>query len=209
MFAGPDSDNTKIGVWNEPASLKLLQKDHEGWEDTVQEILNKAEKVHKWRIGQVGDLPSWRSEKGTTVLMGDAAHAMMPYTAQGANSSIEDAAVLAVCLTRAKSAKDIPTLTKAYEDIRKGRAEKIKHTSRGNMRQYHLEDGPEQEERDRIYAEGLKELSGEEQAKKKEELKKPEKNENAEYGTPGFAMWLFGYDVEEEVDKYFGDANEE
>jgi salicylate hydroxylase len=71
-----------VGVWNEPADLEELRKEYEGWEETVRELLRAACSVHKWKIGVVPDLPSWRSRSGRVVLLGDAAHAMMPYSAQ-------------------------------------------------------------------------------------------------------------------------------
>lgn len=179
VFAGPDpSDTSKVGAWNGPANLEELKNEYEGWEASVQEILNKTETVHKWRIGEVADLERWRSESGKVVLLGDAAHAMMPYTAQGATSSVEDAAVLAGCLERMKEKGDLGRMMKAYEDIRKPRGEKLKSTSRGNMRQYGLEDGPEQEERDRMYAETLKKQMGREKM-----VGRPVKDMNAEYGS--------------------------
>jgi salicylate hydroxylase len=71
-----------MGVWNEPADLGELRKEYAGWEETVRELLSVARSVHKWKIGVVPDLPRWRSESGRVVLLGDAAHATMPYTAQ-------------------------------------------------------------------------------------------------------------------------------
>ncbi|CZR69021.1 related to salicylate hydroxylase [Phialocephala subalpina] len=202
VFLGPDpSNSSKVGAWNGPASLVELKREYEGWEDSVKEILNKANTVHKWRIGEVEDLESWRSEGGKVVLLGDAAHAMMPYTAQGATSSIEDAAVLAGCLERMERKEDVGRLMKAYEDMRKPRAEKLKSTSKGNMRQHGLDDGPEQVERDRMYAETLKKQTGGEKM-----VERPEKDMNAQYESAEFSMWIYGYDVEEELEKYFGNG---
>jgi salicylate hydroxylase len=122
-----------------------------------------------------------------------------PYAAQGATSSIEDAAVLAGCLEYAKTKGDIPSMTRAYEEMRKGRVDKVKKISRENMKRYGLPNGKEQEDRDRIFA---KTLVAETTTSKVTE--KPEKNINADFGTPEFSMWLYGYDVEEELAKYFG-----
>ncbi|KUJ06637.1 salicylate hydroxylase [Mollisia scopiformis] len=202
VFCGPESSSSKIGVWNQPASLQDLKKEYEGWEEPIQEILNSAEAVHKWRIGEVPDLPSWRSENGKVVLLGDAAHAMMPYTAQGATSTVEDAAVLAGCLERVRSKEEISRLTEAYESIRKPRAEKVKKTSWGNMKHYGLVDGKEQEERDRMYAKTLVVQTRDDE----ERADKPQKDANAPYGSAEFSMWLYGYDVEEELEKYFKDG---
>ena len=65
------------------------------------------------------------------------------------------------------------------------------------MRQYGLEDGPEQEVRDEIYRKTLEAPLG---SKEKEMVKA---DMNAIYGSPGFSMWIYGYDVDEELRRYF------
>ncbi|PVH76516.1 FAD dependent oxidoreductase domain-containing protein [Cadophora sp. DSE1049] len=148
VCCGPGTADT--GAWNEAADLDELKKEYAEYDDTVKALLEAASECHKWRISEVPDLPSWRNGNGRLVLLGDAAHAMMPYMAQGATQAIEDAAILTGCLSRAHSLKDIPRLTEAYEEIRKPRAEKIKAISLGNRKQYGLPDGPEQVARDEI-----------------------------------------------------------
>ncbi|KAH7324103.1 FAD dependent oxidoreductase domain-containing protein, partial [Rhexocercosporidium sp. MPI-PUGE-AT-0058] len=148
VVCGPGT--AKTGVWNEPADLGDLKKEYAEYDDTVKALLRVAKECQKWRISEVPDLPSWRNGNGTLVLLGDSAHAMMPYMAQGATQAIEDAAALSGCLAKAQSLEDVPRLTQAYEAIRKVRAEKIKATSHGNMKQYGLPDGPEQEARDEM-----------------------------------------------------------
>ena len=80
VFCGPGS--ASVGVWNETASLEELKKEYDDFEDTVKEIIDCADSTHKWTIAEIPDLPSWLSENGKLVLLGDAAHAMMPYAAQ-------------------------------------------------------------------------------------------------------------------------------
>ena len=50
---------------------------------------------------------------------------MLPYLAQGANSAIEDGAVLGLLLGRIKSRDHVPFALKLYEDLRKARGEAI------------------------------------------------------------------------------------
>jgi salicylate hydroxylase len=80
-------------------------------------------------------------------LMGDAAHAMLPYLTQGAVQSIEDAAVLAKCLERA-DVSDVGAALWPYKEIRKPRASRCQAGSRSNGVMYHLADGEEQRRRD-------------------------------------------------------------
>ena len=66
-------------------------------------------------------------------LIGDAAHAPLPYIGQGAAISIEDAVVLAKCL------RDIPNIEESFakfESLRKGRAEKIVKESQKSAKIY-------------------------------------------------------------------------
>merc|ERR1711881_208381 len=85
-------------------------------------------------------------------MLGDAVHATLPYLASGAGMSLEDGAVLGECLSRisSKSASSKCHALKIYEECRKSRTEMV--VQRGNLQQYlyHLHDGSEQEERDRM-----------------------------------------------------------
>src|ERR1044071_7681918 len=58
--------------------------------------LRATEQWQKWALFDCAPLPRWG--KGPVTLLGDAAHPMLPYLAQGAAMAIEDAAVLAQCL---------------------------------------------------------------------------------------------------------------
>ncbi|WP_181955770.1 FAD-dependent monooxygenase, partial [Raoultella terrigena] len=66
--------------------------------------------------------------KGGATLLGDAAHPMMPFMAQGAGQAIEDAVVLA----RNLAAHGAPAGLRSYEDMRKDRTASIQIGSRGN-----------------------------------------------------------------------------
>ncbi|KAL2062579.1 hypothetical protein VTL71DRAFT_5651 [Oculimacula yallundae] len=200
VVCGPGDADT--GRWNEPANLDQLREEYSDHEETVKELLCVADECHKWRISEVPDLPSWRNENGKLVLLGDSAHAMMPYMAQGATQAVEDAAILSGCLARARTIYDLPRLTHAYQDIRKPRAEKIKATSLGNMKQYGLPDGPEQEARDEMYRKSLLPVDGSTRA-----MLAPKPDINAVYGSPGFSSWIYMYDTEKALREHFGDLN--
>jgi 2-polyprenyl-6-methoxyphenol hydroxylase-like FAD-dependent oxidoreductase len=65
-------------------------------------------------------LPTWHND--TMTVIGDAAHATSPSTAQGASMALEDAAVLAQCL------RDTPVIPEAlalFEELRRDRVERI------------------------------------------------------------------------------------
>ena len=108
--------------WSAKGDVKELRAAYEGFHQDVRNVLDACPDCHKWAILEREPLPRWSD--GRVVLLGDAAHPMTPYMAQGAATSIEDAAVLARCL-EAVNGDDIEGAFKRYEAHRKPR------TSRG------------------------------------------------------------------------------
>ncbi|MEN0087291.1 MAG: NAD(P)/FAD-dependent oxidoreductase [Pseudomonadota bacterium] len=98
--------------------------------------LRSAARFSQWDIQQVPPGGSWHDDK--TVLIGDAAHAMPPFAAQGAAMALEDAVVLAAELTRSSS---ISSGLAAYERARRPRINQIAKLSTSNARLYHM-SGP-------------------------------------------------------------------
>ena len=81
----------------------------------------------------IAPLPRW--SKGPVTLVGDAAHATLPFLAQGGGMAIEDG----VALARHLALTPDPALAfKAYEAERLARCTRIQRTSRHNGRVYHL-----------------------------------------------------------------------
>ncbi|MEM9279966.1 MAG: FAD-dependent monooxygenase, partial [Pseudomonadota bacterium] len=86
---------------HELAHLGTSQPYQETWFDNFGENLagaiNKADQWTAWPIFQTPE--PLKLSSGNVAIMGDAAHAMLPFAAQGAAMAIEDAAVLANCLS--------------------------------------------------------------------------------------------------------------
>ncbi len=101
----------------------------DGFHPAVLAVLRACPVVHKWAIYEDQPLPSWHS--GRVVLLGDACHPMTPYMQQGAATAIEDAVVLARCLSRVPGIGREPAL-RAYQQARKERASKIQVESAKN-----------------------------------------------------------------------------
>ena len=92
------------------------------------------------------EVPEWANTKGTFTMAGDSCHAMLPYLAQGANSSLEDGAVLGYLLgkvSQGSKERQLPRVAQSYLDPRKGRVEMIQSEALGQRGDFHLEDGPE------------------------------------------------------------------
>lgn len=85
----------------------------------------------KWPGADLAPLPRWRA--GRTVLVGDAAHATLPFLAQGAVMALEDGCILAAQIAAAPLAEALA----AYEQARKPRTTAIQQQSRRNGRIYH------------------------------------------------------------------------
>lgn len=77
---------------------------------------------------------------------------MLPYFAQGANSSFEDAAVLGALLSEVSSREDLRKIAPIYENLRRERVTRIHEETFVHRDHFHLVDGPEQILRDELFA---------------------------------------------------------
>jgi salicylate hydroxylase len=88
----------------------------------------------EWLMWSLFDLPATRMAKGRLALLGDAAHPVLPFLAQGGALAIEDAAVLARMLA---GASDVPEALARYARARLPRARRVQAAARRNGRAYH------------------------------------------------------------------------
>jgi 2-polyprenyl-6-methoxyphenol hydroxylase-like FAD-dependent oxidoreductase len=115
--------------WSAKGDVRELRAAYEGFHQDVQMVLNACPDCHKWAILEREPLPRWSD--GRVVLLGDACHPMTPYMAQGAATSIEDAAILARCLAGVDN-DDIEGAFRRYEANRKPRTSRIQAISSAN-----------------------------------------------------------------------------
>jgi len=115
--------------WSAKGDVNELRKAYAGFHSEVRMVLDACPDCHKWAILERDPLPSW--SRGRVVLIGDACHPMTPYMAQGAATSIEDAAVLARCLKEV-SIEGIESAFKRFEAHRKPRTSRIQEISSAN-----------------------------------------------------------------------------
>ena len=104
------------------------------WAEEARELVTMPEHWQKWALYDLPPLRRWGN--GPVTLLGDAAHPMLPFLAQGAAMAIEDAAVLAASLAR--NPDDIPGSMRRYERDRRRRTAKAQRSARRNSRRYHL-----------------------------------------------------------------------
>jgi salicylate hydroxylase len=151
--------------WTARCDLAPVRATLERWDPMLRDILDAAPfalrtALHDRELaGTIG--------RGRVTLVGDAAHPMLPFFAQGAAQAIEDACVLAACLADGASPRgEVPL--RRYERLRAARVAEVHSRSRANEAVFHLPDGPGQAARDS----GLAALS------------------------LGAFQWLYGYDAE-------------
>ena len=107
------------------------------WGEHVRAVLGVPQRWSKWALYDLEALRPWG--QGPVTLLGDAAHPMLPFLAQGAATAIEDAAVLANAL--AQEPDDLSGAMRRYERARRRRTARVQRTARRNGRIYHLRAG--------------------------------------------------------------------
>ncbi|MGE3539010.1 MAG: FAD-dependent monooxygenase [Candidatus Tectimicrobiota bacterium] len=115
--------------WSTTGDVAALRAAYQDFHADVRAVLEACPSCHKWAILEREPLPRW--SEGHVVLLGDACHPMTPYMAQGAATSIEDAAILARCLA-AVACEDVTAAFQRYEAHRKPRTSKIQTISSAN-----------------------------------------------------------------------------
>jgi salicylate hydroxylase len=120
--------------WNRPASADTLRAGFARWAKESKSLLERIDEWRNWSLDELVRPGRW--SKGRVALLGDAAHPLLPYMAQGAALAIEDAATLAAYITSQPA--DLATAFARYEELRRPRAERVARFSRRLGRLYHL-----------------------------------------------------------------------
>ena len=197
-----------------PGNVEEMRALYKDWDPRIPKLLALCDSVHKWRLCIRPNLnPTWSHESGAFTILGDAAHATLPYLASGAGMSLEDGHVLGLCLGRlsSKSDSEKKKALKVYERCRRERTERV--VARGNLQQhlYHVHDGPEQEDRDRL----LKQFSvfnGRGKPASAQELTEKGLEDSADpfpWRWHGVGKWLLPYECEPDVEQRWAEVESE
>ena len=129
-------DDWREAGWSAPGERsEILARYPAGvWPASVRAVLAATENWRKWALFDRAPLTSWGN--GAVTLLGDAAHPMLPYLAQGAAAAIEDAAVLARRL--AETPAEPERALRLYENERYRRTARIQRAARRNGMIYHM-----------------------------------------------------------------------
>jgi salicylate hydroxylase len=122
--------------WLAEGRIEDCLAEYDGWHSTIRTIIAATPKVLRQALYDREPLPDW--QVGRIVLLGDAAHPMLPFYAQGAAQSIEDAYVLAGCIAAAQD-RPLEALAR-YVKLRQPRTAWMQGLSRTEEELYQMND---------------------------------------------------------------------
>lgn len=134
-----ERDDWTTESWTERASKQDALEDFGSWHPVITSILQNSTDLFRWALYDRLPLKTWVD--GPVALLGDAAHPMLPFMAQGAAMAVEDAWVLAHHLSHRAAPEDA---LRAYQDARHSRASKVQAGSRANAKTFHKRSIPAQ-----------------------------------------------------------------
>ena len=130
--------------WNRPARLEEVREEFAGWHGDVQSLLKatSAGALYKWGLFDRDPLDQWIY--GRVALLGDAAHPMLPFMAQGSAMAIEDAVILARCID---AFDDLDVALSRYQAVRRERTARVILQSRAQTNLYQRLTGDKKRQR--------------------------------------------------------------
>ena len=127
-----ERDDWTTESWTERGTREEALADFADWHPTITRLLGEADTLYRWALFDRAPLPRWVD--GRVALLGDAAHPMLPFMAQGAAMAVEDAWVVAREVTQKMSpARGL----EAYQHLRQTRASRVQAGSRANAKTFH------------------------------------------------------------------------
>jgi len=174
MVAHFDSDAWTEESWTRECDVSEVMTTYAEWNSALTRLYPCSTRWYKWALYDREPLERW--SKGRATLLGDSAHAMLPYLGQGAAMAVEDGCVLAAMIAQHQG--DLDAALAGYEKLRAPRARAAVLGSRERAKENHLASRFAQLKRDMTFA--LRERFGIDK-------------------TAFQAAWLYDYDVGREV----------
>jgi salicylate hydroxylase len=134
IVAHIDSDAWTEESWTRECDVAEVMTAYAAWNSALTRLYPCSTRWYKWALYDRDPLQRW--SKGRATLLGDSAHAMLPYLGQGAAMAIEDACVLAAMIAR--HGDDLSGALLAYERMRAPRATAAVLGSRERAKENHL-----------------------------------------------------------------------
>jgi salicylate hydroxylase len=129
-----DADRPHRESWGHPVQREAVLTGLAGYAPELTRFLELGRDWYAWSLFEADPLPSW--SKGRVGLIGDAAHPILPFLAQGGAMALEDAVTLAEAL--AAFPRNPSHALRAYERARRRRVARVQAASRTNGRVYQL-----------------------------------------------------------------------
>jgi salicylate hydroxylase len=171
-----DSDAWTEESWTRECDVAEVTTTYAAWNSALTRLFPYSERWYKWALYDRDPLERW--SRGRATLLGDSAHAMLPYLGTGAGMAIEDACVLAAAIGR--DAGDLDTALATYERVRVPRTRAAVLGARARAKENHLASPWARFKRDMRFA--LRERFG------------------GEDKTAFQVGWLYDYDVGQELE---------
>ncbi|QOT81940.1 FAD-dependent monooxygenase [Cupriavidus basilensis] len=131
-----ETDEWKEESWSTPSSVDELLQTYSGWNEELLRTFRATERCFKWALYDRDPLPHW--SEGRVTLLGDAAHPMLPFLAQGAAMAIEDGYELATTLGKLRDGVGVEAALIAYEQRRIPRTSRVQLGARARGTTMHL-----------------------------------------------------------------------
>jgi salicylate hydroxylase len=132
LVAVEERDEWRAEGWHQSGDPEHLRETFSAFTGDAAPLLDAVQDTAIWGLFRHPIAARWYADG--VALVGDAAHPMLPFLAQGANMALEDAWVLG----RSLKADQID----AYQKLRVPRVTKVVKTTQGNAKRYHLRQGP-------------------------------------------------------------------
>jgi len=118
--------------WSAPGDPAELARAFDGWHADVTGLIGSIEETFRWGLFVRPAQVRWVDR--SLALIGDAAHPMLPFLAQGAAQALEDVAVL---VRQLRAHRKVGEALLAFEEERWARVTRVQEMSRENGRLYH------------------------------------------------------------------------
>jgi salicylate hydroxylase len=165
-----EAGDWRLESWRIEGDRNEALKTYAEWNPAITTLIGKTDRLYKWALYDREPLKEW--SRGRVTLLGDSAHPMLPYLAQGACMAIEDSYALSAML--ANSTGTVQQTLKAYEALRLPRTAQVQRSSAARARPNELVSPLAQLKRDLVF--------------RWNKLIHPSKHT---YGID----WIYGYDV--------------
>lgn len=127
-----ERDDWREEGWSIEGKKEELRAEFQGWDPVIGDIIEQGESFFRWALFDRPPLRRWVD--GRMCVLGDAAHPMLPFVAQGAVMAMEDAWMLKSCL---KASRSVVEALKIYQARRHARATHVQALSRQNATTFH------------------------------------------------------------------------